>query len=180
MTTRNHVRLILTITAAMSLAVTTLFAQNPPQTPPPAAAAPAPQQGRGTVGAIPIPQPCTPEQIAAAQAPPAAAPQGGRGGGRGGGGVNCHMPDPREGLKAGKYDAGEAALNMKLVASMKQPDGMLDPNGGGGLTFANSDLAFGMNGRIVLQGNFHGLMFYNIEDPTKPSLQSVVVCPGGQ
>jgi hypothetical protein len=32
----------------------------------------------------------------------------------------------------------------------------------------------------VLQGNFHGLMFYNIEDPTKPSLQSVVVCPGGQ
>jgi hypothetical protein len=32
----------------------------------------------------------------------------------------------------------------------------------------------------VLQGNFHGLMFYNIEDPTKPSLQSIITCPGGQ
>ena len=90
------------------------------------------------------------------------------------------MPDKREGLKAGKYDAGEAALNMKLVASMRQPEGMFDPNGAGGLNFANSDLAFGMNGRIVLQGNFHGLMFYNIEDPSKASLQSIVPCPGGQ
>src|SRR5204862_3783758 len=68
----------------------------------------------------------------------------------------------------------------KLVMAMKQPDGMVDPNGGGGLAYANSDLAFGMNGRVVLQGNFHGLMFYNIEDPTKASLQSIVPCPGGQ
>ena len=44
---------------------------------------------------------------------------------------------------------------------------MFDPNGAGGLNFANSDLAFGMNGRLVLQGNFHGLMFYNIEDPSQ-------------
>jgi hypothetical protein len=92
------------------------------------------------------------------------------------------MPDPREGLKAGKYDAGEAALNMKLVTSMRQPEGMFDPNSTNArsLDYANSDLAFGMNGRLALQGNFHGLIFYNIEDAAKTSLQTIVACPGGQ
>jgi hypothetical protein len=181
MNPRNPVRLII-ISAALLLAVTTTFAQNPPPAPPGAGAA-APQQGRGTtVGQIPIPQPCTPEQIAAAKAP-AAEPQAGRGrGGRGGGGTPCHMPDPREGLKPGKYDAGEAALNMKLVTSMRQPEGMFDPNATNprSLDYANSDLAFGMNGRLALQGNFHGLIFYNIEDAAKTSLQTIVSCPGGQ
>jgi hypothetical protein len=182
MNPRNHFRFI--VGAALSLAVATVFAQNPPA-PPPAAGAPPPQQGRGTPGQIAIPQPCTPEQIAAAQAAanqPAAA-DAGRGRGRGGGAPPCHMPDPREGLKPGKYDAGEAALNMKLVASMKQPDGMFDPNpnaSGRSLDYANSDLAFGLNGRLALQGNFHGLIFYNIEDPAKTSLQTIVSCPGGQ
>jgi hypothetical protein len=92
------------------------------------------------------------------------------------------MPDPREGLKPGKYDAGEAALNMRLVKTMRQPDGMFDPNATSGrsLDYANSDLAFGMNGRLALQGNFHGLIFYNIEDPRQASLQTIVACPGGQ
>src|SRR5262249_10507714 len=129
---RNHFRLL--VGAALSVTVATVFAQNPPAAPP---AAGAPQQqgrgGGGPPGPIAIPLPCTPEQIAAAQAPPDPnAGRGGRGGGRGGG-TPCHMPDPREGLKAGKYDAGEAALNMKLVTTMKQPEGMFDPNGGGGL-----------------------------------------------
>ena len=80
MNTSTHLRLA--ITAAACLTVTTVFAQNPPPAPPAAAAA-VPQQGRGTatVGQIPIPQPCTPEQIAAAQAP--ADPQA-AGRGRGG------------------------------------------------------------------------------------------------
>mgnify|MGYP001189038137 CR=1 FL=1 len=166
MNTRTYVSRIM-VCAAFGLAVTTVFAQNPPAQPP--------------VGQIPLPQPCTAEQIAAAQAP--ATPQvAGRGrGGRGGGGTPCHMPDPREGLKAGKYDAGEAALNMKLVTTMRQPEGMFDPNATGrSLDYANSDLAFGMNGRLALQGNFHGMIFYNIEDPTKTSLQTIVSCPGGQ
>ncbi|HYN09605.1 MAG TPA: hypothetical protein VES67_19645 [Vicinamibacterales bacterium] len=184
MNSRTHVRLII-VSAALCLAATTVFAQNPPAAPQGAGAA-APQQGRGaTVGQIPIPQPCTPEQIAAAQAPAPAQAGGaaGRGrGGRGGGGVPCHMPDPREGLKPGKYDAGEAALNMKLVTTMRQPEGMYDPNSTNGrsLEYANSDLAFGMNGRLALQGNFHGLIFYNIEDSAKTSLQTIVSCPGGQ
>jgi hypothetical protein len=90
------------------------------------------------------------------------------------------MPDPREGLKAGLYDAGEAALNMKLVSSKRQPEGMFDANGPGGLNYANSDLAFGMNGRLALQGNFHGLIFYDVEDPSRTALQTIVACPGGQ
>jgi hypothetical protein len=152
--------------AALFFAVTTVVAQNPP----------------APVGQIPLPQPCTAEQIAAAQAPvdPQAA---GRGrGGRGGGGVPCHMPDPREGLKPGKYDAGEASLHITLVSAMRQPEGMFDPNAANprSLDYANSDLAFGMNGRLALQGNFHGMIFYNIEDPTKTSLQTIVSCPGGQ
>ena len=167
MNTRAHVRLVL-VGAGLCLAglAATVSAQNPP-------------------GQIPIPQPCTPEQIAAAQAaakqPVEPAAGRGRGGGRGGG-VPCHMPDPREGLKPGKYDAGEAALNLKLVKAMRQPDGMFDPNAANprSLDYANSDLAFGMNGRLALQGNFHGLIFYNIEDPAKTSLSTIVACPGGQ
>jgi len=106
MNSRTRVRFMI-ISAALFLAVTTAFAQNPPPAPQ-TAGAPAPQQGRGaTVGQIPIPQPCTPEQIAAAQAAanqPADA-AGGRGRGGRGGGVPCQMTDPREGLKPGKYDA---------------------------------------------------------------------------
>jgi hypothetical protein len=176
---RKHVQFI--VSAAVGLAVATAFAQTP-ATPP---AAGAPQQGRGaaTPGQIAIPLPCTPEQIAAIQNPPPADAAAGRGrGGRGGGAPNCHMPDKREGLTAGKYNAGEASLNMKLVSAMKQPDGMFDPNATGGrsLDYANSDLAFGMNGRLALQGNFHGLIFYNVEDPTRVKLQTIVTCPGGQ
>jgi hypothetical protein len=171
MNPRHYLRLI--VTAAASLAAVTVFAQNPP----------AQQPGRGQ---IPIPQACTPEQIAAAQAaaagqtPDPQAAARGRAGGRGGG-VPCHMPDKREGLTPGRYDAGQAAMNMKLVSSMKQPDGMSDPNATGrSLDYANSDLAFGLNGNLVLQGNFHGLIFYNVEDPARVKLETIVPCPGGQ
>jgi hypothetical protein len=167
MNSRKYVRLGI-LGAAFSLGVVTTFAQNPP----------APTQ-QPAVGQIPIPQPCTAEQIAASKLPPD--PAAGRGGRGGRGGTPCHMPDPREGLKPGKYDAGEAILNLKLVQTMRQPEGMFDPNATGrSLDYANSDLAFGMNGRLALQGNFHGLIFYNIEDPAKTSLQTIVACPGGQ
>src|SRR5262245_6297954 len=183
MNPRHYLRLIV-VTAAASLGVATVFAQNP-ATPPAAGAAPAQQPGRGQ---IPIPQACTPEQIAAAQAaaagqtsPDAQAAGRGRGGGGRGGGVPCHMPDKREGLSPGKYDAGQAAMNLKLVSSMRQPEGMYDPNATGrGLDSANSDLAFGLNGRLALQGNFHGLIFYNVEDPARMKLETIVACPGGQ
>src|SRR6185369_5930337 len=40
--------------------------------------------------------------------------------------------DPRIGLKAGLRDAGEAARNMKRVASLPKPEGFFDPKAPGG------------------------------------------------
>ena len=42
-------------------------------------------------------------------------------------------PDPRVNLKPGFEDAGEAALNMMLVASLPKPDGFFDPKNPSGL-----------------------------------------------
>lgn len=42
-------------------------------------------------------------------------------------------PDPRVNLKAGFYDAGEAALNMERVASLPKPEGFFDPKNPQGL-----------------------------------------------
>src|SRR5262245_11831069 len=79
-------------------------------------------------------------------------------------------PDPRVGLKAGATDAGQAARGMTLVASMPKATGFEDAGFRGGLTFANSDLAF--RGTMVIQGNFNGLNFYSVEDPTRPRLMT--------
>lgn len=87
-------------------------------------------------------------------------------------------PDPRVGLKPGGKDAGQAAKNMELVAALGKPAGFDDPSGTAGLAFANSDLAF-QKGMLFL-GNFNGINFYDISDPTKPSLKLSMPCPGGQ
>jgi hypothetical protein len=41
--------------------------------------------------------------------------------------TNPNMNDPRVGLKAGYHDAGTAARNMELVATMGKPSGFFDP-----------------------------------------------------
>ena len=115
--------------------------------------------------------------------------------------------DPRAKLKAGLFDAGEAAMGMKHVMLLKKPDtfqlGVDDPNdpkvkktlgllGIGDtaklpktsqlvlaqLAFANSDLAF--QGNHVFQGNFYGVNIYDISNPAKASLLTSMICPGGQ
>ena len=43
-------------------------------------------------------------------------------------------PDPRVGLAAGFRDAGEAALNMQVVASLPKPPGFFDPDRPSGLS----------------------------------------------
>src|SRR5258708_25100550 len=40
--------------------------------------------------------------------------------------------DPRVGLKPGLRDAGQAARNMELVASLPKPEGFFDPKSPGG------------------------------------------------
>ncbi|MGH9468136.1 MAG: LVIVD repeat-containing protein, partial [Terriglobales bacterium] len=97
--------------------------------------------------------------------------------------VNPQQPnDPRVGLSAGLYNAGSAIENLRLVAALHQPQGFFNPNpnvsGLASLDYANSDMTF--DGNYVIQGNFHGLLFYNISNPEKPYLQTAVVCPGGQ
>ena len=142
--------------------------------------------------------------------------------------------DPRVGLKAGFRDAGVAARNMALLATMPRAEGFYDPKApagsvstpsgnsaapssggaaavpdaavpsgtapaaaaeppaatpsaatpsaatppGGGLNFANSDMAFRRADMFL--GNFNGFNTYDIETPKKPRLLASVVCPGGQ
>ncbi|MGH9479925.1 MAG: hypothetical protein ACRD1A_11895, partial [Terriglobales bacterium] len=123
-----------------------------------------------------VPKLCTPEQLAQM-----ASGQPQPSGRRGPQVVPCHKPDPREGLKPGRYDAGQASENMTLLDALQQPAGMFDPNASPrSLDYANSDLAFGDNGKLAIQGNFHGLIFYNLDDPAHPKLETILSCPGGQ
>jgi len=108
--------------------------------------------------------------------------------------------DPRIGLKAGLYDAGEAAFGLERIASLPKPSGFApgdffatpappapEPAPGDkrppqapavqyGST--NSDLAFSANHLFV--GNYNGINTYDIDNPAKVKLRTSIVCPGGQ
>jgi LVIVD repeat len=79
-------------------------------------------------------------------------------------------PDPRVGLKAGLFDAGTAAWNMRLVSTTK-PQGQF-------LGSTNSDLAF--LGNDVIQGNYNGYQIWDISDPAHPALKVGNYCPASQ
>lgn len=81
--------------------------------------------------------------------------------------------DPRAGLKPGLYDAGVAAKGLNLVAHRSKPD-VFHPNSPGGLTYANSDMAFG--GHYLYQGNFSGLQIWDIANPLAPKLTDAYAC----
>ena len=63
-------------------------------------------------------------------------------------------------------------------APAPEPAGPAAPAPGGGLNFANSDIAFRRADMFI--GNFNGFNTYDIETPKKPRLLASVVCPGGQ
>ena len=108
--------------------------------------------------------------------------------------------DPRVGLKAGLYDAGEAVFGMEKLVSIPKPPGFAPgnfiPNGAPqqppeppapgqparppsvqyGST--NSDLAF--SGNHVFVGNYNGINFYDIDNPAQVKLRASLICPGGQ
>ncbi len=115
--------------------------------------------------------------------------------------------DPRAGLKAGFRDAGEAILNMDLLASLPRPAGFFDPDNPSDLppvvesgdeededededdevergerspflSFSNTDMAF--SGNKLVTGSYHGFNVYDIASSGMPELYSSVVCPGGQ
>ena len=79
--------------------------------------------------------------------------------------------DPRNGLKPGMYDAGEAAQGMRLVSFSRKP---AEFDSARGLAFINSDLAF--RDHYVYQGNFAGFTIWDVKDPTHPAMVAVVPC----
>jgi hypothetical protein len=79
-------------------------------------------------------------------------------------------PDPRVGLSAGRWDAGQAAWNMRLVSTTPPSPQFL------GVT--NSDLAF--SGKYVVQGNYSGFQIFDITDAAKPALVLTYLCPASQ
>src|SRR5258708_1405647 len=114
--------------------------------------------------------------------------------------------DPRVGLKAGLYDAGEASFGLERLISLPKPAGFAPdlasiaafdaapappppppgtppargPQSGPRANYGgtNSDLAF--RGTTLFVGNYNGINFYDISNPAKIKLITSVVCPGGQ
>ena len=79
-------------------------------------------------------------------------------------------PDPRVGLAAGRWDAAQAAWNVRLV-STTPPDAKF-------LGVTSSDLAF--TGKYAIQGNYNGFQILDISNATKPTLVLTYVCPASQ
>ena len=109
----------------------------------------------------------------------------------------ANLPKP-EGFFDPKFPAGEPNPRMpdsdeeKESPETKKPESAKAPvkkpaadararrpqRAWGGLNFANSDLAF--SGTHLFVGNFSGFNIYDVSTPTKPTLITSVVCPGGQ
>jgi len=94
------------------------------------------------------------------------------GGGTGGGNNStvAPSPDPRVGLKPGRYDAGQALWNMRLLSNNPSPS-PFDSS-------TNSDLAFYKN--YVIQGNYDGYQVWDISTPAHPTLKKAYYCPASQ
>ena len=88
------------------------------------------------------------------------------------GGLNVTppSPDPRVGLRAGLLDAQEAIWNMRVISKTPPPREFV------GVT--NSDLAFRDN--LIFQGNYNGVIVWDITNPATPSLVKGFVCPASQ
>jgi len=84
--------------------------------------------------------------------------------------MTAPTPDPRVGLKAGYWDAGEAAWNLRRISTTPPTEKVL------GAT--HSDLAF--SGKYVIQGNYNGFELYDITNPAKPVLAQSYLCPASQ
>ncbi len=92
--------------------------------------------------------------------------------------MTAPSPDPRVGLKAGWFDAGEAIWNLQVVSKTPPSKDFINPTTPGDRRLVNSDLAF--MGNYVIQGNYSGMQIWDISNPSKPVLRTAYVCPGSQ
>ncbi len=118
--------------------------------------------------------------------------------------------DPRAGLAVGFEDAGQAMLNMELLASLPKPAGFFDPKNPAGLPperlqaktdklegdaeeeeedddedkrsplLSFSNTDMAFAGDVLVAGSYHGFNVYRLSEDGLPGLLSSVVCPGGQ
>jgi hypothetical protein len=79
-------------------------------------------------------------------------------------------PDPRVGLDPGIFDAEEAIWNLRLLSATPPPREFV------GAT--SSDLAFKDN--YAIQGNYNGVVVWDISNPSQPSVVTTHVCPASQ
>ena len=80
------------------------------------------------------------------------------------------MDDPRVGLGAGLFDAEEAIWNLSMLSTTVPPEAFV------GVT--NSDLAF--KDHYAIQGNYNGVLIWDISDPAAPVLVKDYLCPASQ
>ncbi len=79
-------------------------------------------------------------------------------------------PNTRVGLRAGLFDAEEAMWNLSKLSSTAPPEAFVGKT--------NSDLAF--QGTYAFQGNYNGIMVWDLADPSRPQLVTEYVCPASQ
>src|SRR5206468_6307119 len=84
--------------------------------------------------------------------------------------VTPPTPDPRVGLAAGRWDAAQAAWNMRMISTTPPSEASA------GAT--HSDLAF--SGKYAIQGNYNGFEIWDISNPAKPVLANAFTCPASQ
>ncbi len=135
-----------------------------PTTPAPAASATPPVdefsgggRGRGGRGGPPPPPPTPPPAVMPAPVKPIVS-------------ATAPTPDPRVGLAPGRWDAAQAAWNIRLVSTTPPWETFL------GVT--SSDLAF--TGKYVVQGNYNGFEVFDISNPVKPKIVLTYLCPASQ
>ncbi len=84
--------------------------------------------------------------------------------------LNAPYPDPRVGLSPGLFNAGETIWNMNLISTRPSPRDFIGS--------FNTDLAFKDN--YAIQGNYNGIVIWDISDPVNPVLVNEILCPASQ
>ncbi|MCH8557619.1 MAG: hypothetical protein LAT84_07355, partial [Balneolia bacterium] len=84
--------------------------------------------------------------------------------------IEAPYPDPRVGLAPGLFDAEEAIWNMRMLTTVPSPEDFVGA--------FNTDLAFKDN--YAIQGNYNGIVIWDISDPSNPVLVNEILCPASQ